>query len=386
MDRAGLASEQPAGAECRAARRKSENAEGKDLMRLGLGDSRDPEAALWREQARDFGGLRRSAPSLDQLPRATQLMNLAPMEFDDADSARVRWVFSHDTMRFEGYAWPIARRRARSASTATQPFPAPPLPVRTTSCFDRTRGLPVRRGAGLRAAARAPAEGRTLVGLRPGRRRHRAAQRPRAVLLRRARPGERRRRARAAPARADARPRRRPAAHRRDGTARRLAGLLQLHALVLQRRRRRAVPGDRCASTTTARVADRRASRRCCATTASVALPELVSRRRVLYSGAEGRRRPRSPATWRRCRWTRRRCRARCRCSRACCCLLSALGAAWRTRQDRLSHGRAHRLDRRLRVLGVPALLACGCCIRSAKRWTSRRRSPRNPRSPDART
>ncbi|SFK77509.1 hypothetical protein [Lysobacter sp. cf310] len=82
--------------------KESEFAEGKDLMRMGLAGSRDPQAELWREQAQ-ISEIYATGPGIRGLPQRHQLTNRVPMEFDD-EARRVRWVFSHDSMRFEGYS------------------------------------------------------------------------------------------------------------------------------------------------------------------------------------------------------------------------------------------------------------------------------------------
>ncbi|KGQ19733.1 putative membrane protein [Lysobacter dokdonensis DS-58] len=113
-----------------------ENAEGKDVFRLGLAGSTDPEAALWREQAK-ISEIFSVGPNWRTVPARGQLMNLAPMEFDD-EERRVRWVFSHDTMRFEGYSL-VDRRPAGALGVAGDaPFPAPVLPGPKNVLFDRS--------------------------------------------------------------------------------------------------------------------------------------------------------------------------------------------------------------------------------------------------------
>jgi hypothetical protein len=115
--------------------KEAENADGKDVIVMGLRDSRDPEAPLWREQA-SISEIFDLAPSLDEMPARNQLTNLAPMEFDDPER-RVRWVFSHDTMRFEGYSL-VDRRSAGSLGIeGNKPFPAPVLPGPDKVLFDR---------------------------------------------------------------------------------------------------------------------------------------------------------------------------------------------------------------------------------------------------------
>ncbi|MCC8362092.1 hypothetical protein LK996_03255 [Lysobacter sp. A6] len=118
-----------------------ENAEGKDVFRLGLRDDalverRDANAPLWREQAQ-ISEIFAVGPGMRTMPARGQLMNLAPMEFDDAEH-RIRWVFSHDTMRFEGYSL-VDRRPAGSLGVAgDRPFPAPVMPGPKGVLIDRS--------------------------------------------------------------------------------------------------------------------------------------------------------------------------------------------------------------------------------------------------------
>ncbi|WP_242112012.1 hypothetical protein [Luteimonas aquatica] len=106
--------------------KEAENAKGAEMMAIGLRDSAAPEARLWREQAKisEIFGL---SSYLRAVPVRHELTNLAPMEFDD-ETRRVRWVFSHDRMRFQGYGL-VDKRPAGSLGVAgDRPFPAPPLP------------------------------------------------------------------------------------------------------------------------------------------------------------------------------------------------------------------------------------------------------------------
>jgi hypothetical protein len=113
-----------------------ENAEGKDVFRLGLANSNDPEAPLWREQAR-ISEVFEVGPSMRTVPARGQLMNLAPMEFDDTER-RIRWVFSHDTMRFEGYSLVDRRPVGALGVAGDAPFPAPVMPGPKNVLFDRS--------------------------------------------------------------------------------------------------------------------------------------------------------------------------------------------------------------------------------------------------------
>lgn len=117
--------------------KESEFAEGKDLMRMGLQGSRDPQTELWREQAQ-ISEIFGTGPGLRGLPLRNQLTNRVPMEFDD-EQRRVRWVFSHDSLRFQGYSL-VDKRAAGSLGVdgdAAFPEPVEPGP----------EGLLVGRGA-----------------------------------------------------------------------------------------------------------------------------------------------------------------------------------------------------------------------------------------------
>lgn len=84
-------------------------AEPKDRLLAGIAGSRDPDAQLWREQV-SLSDVVVLYP-LRELPRRHQLTNtMQPPEFDDSERP-VRWVFSHDRMRFVGYG--IADKRAK---------------------------------------------------------------------------------------------------------------------------------------------------------------------------------------------------------------------------------------------------------------------------------
>ena len=76
---------------------EAERAEGKDVLLLGLEGSRDPEAALWREQIA-LSDVYTTYP-LRNLPVQGSMTNLSPMEFADGDN-NVFLVFSHDRRRY----------------------------------------------------------------------------------------------------------------------------------------------------------------------------------------------------------------------------------------------------------------------------------------------
>ena len=104
---------------------EADRAEGKDILLLGLAGSRDPEAALWREQIALSDVVTRYP--LRGLPKRGELGNVAPMEFDDGER-HLRWVFSHDRMRFTGYGTRDGRARGElGVGDNLAAFPAPTL-------------------------------------------------------------------------------------------------------------------------------------------------------------------------------------------------------------------------------------------------------------------
>lgn len=104
-----------------------ENLDGKDVLVMGLRSSTQPDAALWREQAQ-ISEIFSAGPVIRDMPTRGMLTNPAPMEFDD-NERRIRWVFSHDSMRFEGYSL-VDRRAAGSLGMAGDAaFPDPVLPM-----------------------------------------------------------------------------------------------------------------------------------------------------------------------------------------------------------------------------------------------------------------
>lgn len=115
--------------------KEADNAEGKDLMLAGLSPSTAAEAPLWREQAA-ISEIFTMRANLGRLPVRNELTNLAPMEFDD-DHRRVRWVFSHDRMRFSGYYLADGRAAGQLGVDGDGAFPLPPLPGPKGTLFDR---------------------------------------------------------------------------------------------------------------------------------------------------------------------------------------------------------------------------------------------------------
>ncbi len=105
-----------------------EKADARTRMRLALEGSRHADAALLREQITLSDRL--GIPSqLLRLPLRHELANVAPMEFDDRTQG-VRWVFSHDDMRFHG--WRLNDRSAvgmLGVGDGQAAFPVPAVPV-----------------------------------------------------------------------------------------------------------------------------------------------------------------------------------------------------------------------------------------------------------------
>lgn len=74
-------------------------AEPRQTLLLGLAELTTQEAAILRGQIELSDAVSISS-ELEQLPERGSLTNVAPLEIDDDDG--VRWVFSHDQMRFVG--------------------------------------------------------------------------------------------------------------------------------------------------------------------------------------------------------------------------------------------------------------------------------------------
>ena len=123
-----------------------------ERVQTGLAGSTHPDAALWREQVA-ISDVHTLSVQIEAYPIRGELTNLAPMEFDD-EQRRVRWTFSHDSMRYKGVA--LTTRAAAGTlddgATATA-FPAPPLVLANDALVsahalrafdDRTGGIAVR--------------------------------------------------------------------------------------------------------------------------------------------------------------------------------------------------------------------------------------------------
>jgi hypothetical protein len=104
---------------------EADRAEGKDLLLLGIAASRVPDAVLWREQIA-LSDVHTRYP-LRQLPARNTLTNPGPLELDDGEH-NIRWVFSHDRMRYVGHG--LLDKRARGelgVGEAQAAFPAPTM-------------------------------------------------------------------------------------------------------------------------------------------------------------------------------------------------------------------------------------------------------------------
>lgn len=118
---------------------QAERAEGKDILLMGIASSRDPEAVLWREQIA-LSDVYTRYP-LRHLPKRNTLTNPAPLELDDGEN-NVRWVFSHDRMRFAGYGMLDKRARGElgvgetQAAGSSEEFPAPTMQYAASYLFN----------------------------------------------------------------------------------------------------------------------------------------------------------------------------------------------------------------------------------------------------------
>lgn len=105
---------------------EADRAEGKDMLLLGIENSRDPEAALWREQIA-LSDVYTMYP-LRSLPVQGSLTNLAPLEFGDGDN-NLFLVYSHDRARFVTRGLRDQRRIGEMGVGEEQAaFPAPTMP------------------------------------------------------------------------------------------------------------------------------------------------------------------------------------------------------------------------------------------------------------------
>ncbi|MEF9978611.1 MAG: hypothetical protein RR834_08985 [Thermomonas sp.] len=105
---------------------EADRAEGKDMLLLGIENSRDPEATLWREQIA-LSDVYTTYP-LRKLPVQGSMTNLSPLEFGDGDN-NLFLVYSHDRARFVTRGLRDQRRIGEMGVGEGQAaFPAPTMP------------------------------------------------------------------------------------------------------------------------------------------------------------------------------------------------------------------------------------------------------------------
>lgn len=92
--------------------------EGREVLLRGLAGLTGEEATVLRGQV-ELSEVARVGPAFEQVAERGDLTNPLPPEFDDEDG--VRWVFSHDAMRFVGMDAATWRARAGSRATAASP-------------------------------------------------------------------------------------------------------------------------------------------------------------------------------------------------------------------------------------------------------------------------
>ncbi len=113
---------------------EADRAEGKDMLLLGIGNSRDPEAALWREQIA-LSDVYTRYP-LRNLPVQGSMTNLSPLELGD-DENNLWMVYSHDRARFVARGLRDQRRIGEiGVGEAQAPFPAPTMPYGATYLYN----------------------------------------------------------------------------------------------------------------------------------------------------------------------------------------------------------------------------------------------------------
>jgi hypothetical protein len=113
---------------------EADRAEGKDMLLLGLAGSRDPEAALWREQIA-LSDVYTTYP-LRSLPVQDSMTNLSPLEFGESEN-NLWLVYSHDRARFVTRGLrdqrPIGELGVGEKQAA---FPAPTMPYGPTYLYN----------------------------------------------------------------------------------------------------------------------------------------------------------------------------------------------------------------------------------------------------------
>ncbi len=102
---------------------EADRADGKESLLLGLADSRDADAAQWREQIA-LSDVYTRYPMRDVAQRG-ELTSTSPLDIVDEEN-NVQWVFSHDRLRFEGEGLLDKRPRGELGVGETQAaFPSP---------------------------------------------------------------------------------------------------------------------------------------------------------------------------------------------------------------------------------------------------------------------
>ena len=113
---------------------EADRADGKAILLLGIERSRDPEAALWREQVA-LSDVYTTYP-LRNLPQQGTMTNLQPMEFADGDN-NLFLVYSHDRARFVTRGLRDQRRVGEMGVGEEQAaFPAPTMPYGATYLYN----------------------------------------------------------------------------------------------------------------------------------------------------------------------------------------------------------------------------------------------------------
>lgn len=118
---------------------EADRAEGKDMLLLGIENSRDPDTALWREQIA-LSDVYTTYP-LRNLPQQGTMTNLAPMEFGDGEN-NLFLVYSHDRARFVTRGLRDQRRIGEmgvgeeQAAGSSGEFPAPTMPYGATYLYN----------------------------------------------------------------------------------------------------------------------------------------------------------------------------------------------------------------------------------------------------------
>ncbi|QDA56424.1 hypothetical protein [Thermomonas aquatica] len=113
---------------------EADRAEGRDMLLLGIEASRDPQAALWREQIA-LSDVYTTYP-LRNLPVQGSLTNLSPLEFGDGEN-NLLLVYSHDRARFVTRGLRDQRARGELGVGEKQAaFPAPTMPYGATYLYN----------------------------------------------------------------------------------------------------------------------------------------------------------------------------------------------------------------------------------------------------------